>query len=161
MLSTVLSFFDRPVRDPHFDDLPFDRAKFAAAVLMVELARCDGNFDDAENNAIHRMIQRRLELNADQAEGLVQLAEDEILSYWDDCWNSRRFRKRILEDCSLSERVRIVEMLWEVVYADGTVDPYETSLMWQLAEGIGVDAPTTEHAKRRVAKRSPAANQAA
>ncbi len=161
MLNTVRSFFDRPVRDPHFDDLPFERTKFASAVLMVEIARCDGEFGATEKQAIQQMIQHRLELSADQAEGLVQLAEDEILSYWDDCWDNRSFRKRILADCSLSERVRIVEMLWEVAYADGAIDPHETSLMWQLAEGIGVDAPTTEQVKRQVAKRSPAANQAA
>ena len=127
MLNTIRSFFNRPDRDPHFDDLPFERAKFAAAVLMVELARCDGDFAASENQAIRRMIQRRLELSADQAEGLVQLAEDEILSYWDDCWDNRPFRRRILEDCSLSERERIVEMLWEVVYADGTIAQINTT----------------------------------
>jgi uncharacterized tellurite resistance protein B-like protein len=135
------------------DEFPFGRAKFGTVVLMVELARCDGYFHEDERRTILDNLKRGFSFTQDQAEGLVQLAEDEILEFWDDQWDNGTFREGIVEDFSRKERAELVEMLWEVAYADGTVNPQETSFMWKMADGIGVSAPTTQRAQQRVAYR--------
>lgn len=144
------------------DEFPFGRAKFGTVVLMVELARCDGYFHEDERLTILDSLKRNFNFTQDQAEGLMQLAEDEILEFWDDQWDNGTFRDGILEDFSRKERAELVEMLWEVAYADGKVNPQETSFMWKMSNEIGVSAPTTQRAQQRVADRlslqDPAAN---
>ncbi len=135
------------------DEFPFGRAKFGTVVLMVELARCDGYFHEDERLSILDSLKRNFSFTQDQAEGLIQLAEDEILEFWDDQWDNAPFRDGILEDFSRKERAELVEMLWEVAYADGKVNPQETSFMWKMSDEIGVSAPTTQRAQQRVACR--------
>jgi len=135
------------------DEFPFGRAKFGTVVLMVELARCDGYFHEDERLSILDSLKRNFSFTQDQAEGLIQLAEDEILEFWDDQWDNAPFRDGILEDFSRKERAELVEMLWEVAYADGKVNPQETSFMWKMSNEIGVSAPATQRAQQRVACR--------
>ncbi len=135
------------------DEFPFGRAKFGTVVLMVELARVDGYFHEDERLIIVDSLKRNFSFTQDQAEGLVTLAEDEILEFWDDQWDNGTFCEGIIEDFSRKERAELVEMLWEVAYADGTINPQETSFMWKMADGIGVSAPTTQRAQQRVAYR--------
>ncbi len=135
------------------DEFPFGRAKFGTVVLMVELARCDGYFHEDERLIILDSLKRNFSFTQDQAEGVVQLAEDELMEFWDDQWDNGIFRDGILEDFSRKERAELVEMLWEVAYADGKVNPQETSFMWKMSDEIGVSAPTTQRAQQRVAYR--------
>jgi uncharacterized tellurite resistance protein B-like protein len=53
-------------------------------------------------------------------------------------------------------RKRIVEMLWEVVMADGIVHPFESNLVWRAAELLGVSTRDRVILKQEVApNRSP------
>jgi uncharacterized tellurite resistance protein B-like protein len=49
-----------------------------------------------------------------------------------------RFTKVLTRELDQDGRKRIVEMLWEVVMADGVVDEFESNLVWRVAELIGV-----------------------
>ena len=48
-------------------------------------------------------------------------------------------------------RRRIVEMMWEIVLADGTLHEFEDNLVWRVAETIGVSEADREDVRRRVA----------
>ena len=49
-----------------------------------------------------------------------------------------RFTSVLCRELDQDGRKRVVEMLWEVVLADGVVDEFETNLVWRVAELIGV-----------------------
>jgi uncharacterized tellurite resistance protein B-like protein len=49
-----------------------------------------------------------------------------------------RFTSVLCRELDQDGRKRVVEMLWEVVLADGQVDEFESNLVWRVAELIGV-----------------------
>ena len=54
-------------------------------------------------------------------------------------------------------RLRIVEMMWELVYADGQVSEFEDNVVWRAADLLGVSSRDRIDLKHRVAARRPAA----
>ncbi len=106
-----------------------DAEKLAAAALMVEVAVQDGEFDEAERKTIEHILKNKLKLTAEDADELLKKAEDkqsqsiQILS----------FTKEIKNHFDDEGRVKIMEMLWEVVFADGEEDDYESNLMRRIA----------------------------
>ena len=106
-----------------------DAEKLAAAALMVEVAVQDGEFDDLERKAIEHCLKDKLKLSNEDADELLKKAEDkqsqsiQILS----------FTKEIKNHFDDEGRANIMEMLWEVVFADGEEDDYESNLMRRIA----------------------------
>ena len=96
---------------------------------MVEVAVQDGQFDSAERSTIEKSLTNKLNLSMDDAKELLELAEDkqnqsvQILS----------FTKEIKNHFDDQGRAHIMEMLWEVVFADGEEDSYESNLMRRIA----------------------------
>ena len=103
--------------------------KLAAAALMVEVAMQDGEFDVAERDTIEKSLTEKLNLSAADAKELLEQAEDkqsqsiQILS----------FTKEIKNHFDDQGRAHIMEMLWDVVFADGEEDNYESNLMRRIA----------------------------
>lgn len=106
-----------------------DAEKLAAAALMVEVAVQDGEFEAAEREAIEDILINKLNLSKDDAMELLSQAEDkqsqsiQILS----------FTKEIKNHFDDQGRAHIMEMLWSVVFADGTEDAFESNLMRRIA----------------------------
>ena len=121
----------------------------AAAVLMVEAATMDGSFDDSEAEAIARISQRHFGLNEEEAASLLEAAR-EVQA---DSHHLLRFTRAIKDSFPLEERVNIIEMLWEVVYADGKVHHYEANLMRRINGLIYVSDRDSGAARKRVASR--------
>jgi len=48
-------------------------------------------------------------------------------------------------------RLAIVEMMWEVVFADGSINEFEDNLMWRTADLLGVSSRDRIALRRRVA----------
>lgn len=104
--------------------------RLAAAVLLVEIARADAGEDEAERELAERLLKQHFELDEVQVQQLMDLASaraDESISLFE-------FTNRLKDALEESQRGDIVEMLWDVVYADGAVDRYEEHLMRRIAE---------------------------
>ena len=52
-------------------------------------------------------------------------------------------------------RLRIVEMMWELVYADGQVSEFEDNVVWRAADLLGVSSRDRIDLKHRVAEKQP------
>lgn len=124
-----LVFSEGQVSENHHKNTNIDAEKLAAAALMVEVAVQDGEFDSAERTIIEKSLTEKLNLSAEDAEELLSQAEDkqsqsiQILS----------FTKEIKNHFDDKGREHIMEMLWEVVFADGEEDNYESNLMRRIA----------------------------
>jgi len=127
MLSSI--FNDDKVSSSNQTNRNIDAEKLAAAALMVEVAVQDGDFDDAERNIINKSLTEKLDLSPEDATELLSWAEDkqsqsiQILS----------FTKAIKNHFEEEGREHIMEMLWEVVFADGEEDIYESNLMRRIS----------------------------
>jgi len=126
-----------------------DGLKLAVAALLVETARMDDTFDAAERGVILRLLGARFGLDAAAANRLLTAAERAEAGASD----LFRFTKALSEALTSAERIGLIEMMWEVAFADGAPDPEEDALLRRVAGLIGVDDHDRGEAKRRVMAR--------
>ena len=132
-------------------EAPRSRAdiELAACALLVEAAMMDGSFAEAERATIERLIGARFGLDADETATLVAEAERTIAASPD----LFRFTTAIKGQFNERERIGLMEMLWEVAYADGTVHAYEDNLLRRIAGLIYVTDRDRGLARARVLER--------
>jgi uncharacterized tellurite resistance protein B-like protein len=123
-----------------------DAFQLAVAVLLMEAARMDERIEPAERRTVVTLLVKRFGLATPDAEALVQRAEVEAHRSSELFTFTRRVSGRM----SPEERVGLVEMLWEVAYADGVLDDYESNLMRRLAGLLHVEDVDSGAARQRV-----------
>jgi len=123
--------------------------QLAAAALLVEAAHMDTSFDQAERTTIERAVQRRFDLNEEEAATLIAEAE----KVQNESNQLLHFTRTIKDHFPEEERVELMEMLWEVVYADGELDQYEANLMRRIGGLIYVPDRERGEARKRALKR--------
>ena len=125
-----------------------DRIPLAAAVLLLEVAYSDGTFHSTEQALLGRLLKEHFEVSDDALEDLIELAETTRQNSFD----LHQFTKEINKAFSQPEKERIIEAVWQLVYADGHLDRYEDALMRQLGSLIGLSHRQLIDAKLRVTK---------
>ncbi len=125
-----------------------DRIPLAAAVLLLEVAYSDGTFHSTEQALLGRLLKEHFEVSDDALEDLIELAEKTRQNSFD----LHQFTKEINKAFSQPEKERIIEAVWQLVYADGHLDRYEDALMRQLGTLIGLSHRQLIDAKLRVTK---------
>jgi len=124
-----------------------DELQLAVAALLLEAAVVvDGRFDKTERSAILGILERRFGLAAAEAEDLLAAAKKRV----EGSAQLFRFTSTINERLARDHRVEVIEMLWQVAYADGVLDPLEDSLLRRVAGLIDVSDHDRGEAKRRV-----------
>jgi len=102
--------------------------RIATCALLVEIARIDEKFTDAEMETILSILKQKYGLSQDHADALIAEAERELEKSV-DLW---QFTKLINENYSNEEKIEIIETLWQIVYVDGKMDQHEHYLMNKL-----------------------------
>ncbi len=124
--------------------------EIAAAALLVEAALMDGDFDPVERAKIAQLLARRFEHGTAKAKALIEAAEDQV----------RRtpqlygFTRVVKDKFAYEDRVELIEMLWEVAYADGELHDFEASLMRRVAGLIYVSDRDNGAARKRALDRA-------
>ena len=126
-----------------------EELRIAAAALMVEAAQLDDSFDARERDKIRELVAERFELGAEESDSLIETAEARVA----ESSQLHGFTRVIKATFSLEERIELVEMLWEVVYADGELHHYEANLMRRLAGLLQVSDRNAGTARKRARKR--------
>ena len=151
MINRIKSFFDdRKARGAAaHGGHTVDEFHLAAASLLVHAACVDADFDDDERAKIMALMESRLELSGDEARTLLAAAETAV----DESVQLLGFTRAVKDNFSYAERVELIEMLWEVVYADGKVDEYESQLMRRIGGLVYVSDRDRGVARKRVLER--------
>lgn len=127
-----------------------DELQLALAALLVE-AGCSGDrFDARERRVVARLLERRFNLSAEGARTLLAAGECEARRSAE----LFRFTRIVNERLTHEQRIELVEMLWEVAYADGVLDQYEDSLLRRIGGLVYVSDHERGLARRRVVARS-------
>jgi uncharacterized tellurite resistance protein B-like protein len=103
--------------------------RMATCALLLEMADIDGEFDDSEQDRILEMLKKDYGLSDENAAALMEAAKEE-LERSIDLW---RFSRLINENYTEEEKIRIIEMLWRIVYTDGNLDKHENYLVHKLS----------------------------
>jgi uncharacterized tellurite resistance protein B-like protein len=122
--------------------------RLAAAALLVHVAGIDGNISDLERAKLHSVIKKSFGLDEVETDALVKEAteaEHEAIDLY-------HFTSLINRSLNEDGRRRVVEMMWEIVYADGRVTEFESNLIWRAADLLGVSARERIELGRRLAR---------
>jgi uncharacterized tellurite resistance protein B-like protein len=135
--------------DKHPAHFAHNDYRLAAAALLVHAAAIDGDVSDAEREKLHTVIKRQFALDEATTDELVAEAteaEHEAI----DLYHFTSLINRSLDE---EGRRRVVEMMWEIAYADGDVDEFERNLIWRAADLLGVSSRERIELGQRVAGR--------
>ena len=133
MIDRVLDFLTgkaAPVATKGADDL-----QIAVAALLIEAARMDDNFNLEERRAIEHVLMERFDLGVEELRELFVAAERAVRG----STQFFPFTQQIVKNISHEERGQILEMMWQVAYADGVLDPHEDMLLRRIAGLIHVN----------------------
>ena len=128
-----------------------DEIKLArtVAALLVEAAMADGDIDEIEHEHIRHMLETQLDLSADDAEAMLA----QSVSSYEDRIEIHSLTRHIRHDTDAEDRSVILEMVWMVVLADGSLDAHESQLMRRLAGLLFVDDVESGMAAKRARDR--------
>ncbi len=117
-------------------DIPADDSaglRQAVAALLVHAAHVDGTVDPAEQKVRDRLLHEKFGLDDDEIAELVaeaEAAEAEAVDFY-------RFTKTIKDAYDRDTRGHVLEMLWELVLADGVIDDQEAHMVWRVSGLLG------------------------
>jgi uncharacterized tellurite resistance protein B-like protein len=111
-----------------------EELRVSAGALLVTAGGIDGRFDADERRKVKALLKKQFGLEDKETRQLFEAAEQRER----DAVDLYRFTSLLCRELDQEGRKRIVEMLWEVVLADGVVDEFESNLVWRVAELLGV-----------------------
>jgi uncharacterized tellurite resistance protein B-like protein len=150
MLEALRHFLDDLAGVGAEDHFAVDDHRVAAAALLVSLANVDGVFTDSEKAVLHDVLKSRFGLDEAETAGLIAAGRDREAEAV-DLYAFTSVLKRSLDAAG---RAGIVEMMWEMVFADGVAHELEDNVVWRAAELLGVSTRERVELKRRIAARA-------
>ena len=156
MLDSILKFVSELTggdRDTAlFDDSDY---RTSAAALLVHAATIDGDISDDERERLYVLIKQRFELDDAAADELIEAAvhaEQNAVDLYG-------FTSRLNRGMDDAARRRVVEMMWDIVFADGRVSEFEDNLLWRAADLLHVPSRERIELRRRVAEKYGASSK--
>jgi uncharacterized tellurite resistance protein B-like protein len=147
-LETLRAFFAPRLEDTGDTGL-LDPVTVAACALLLEIAYADNVFLPEERERIARHIREERGVDEQQLREVFRAAEQERQASVD----FYQFTRLLDENLSREERRRLVETIWEVVYADGDLSSAEGHLARRVGELLGFQHPEVQQIKEAVAAR--------
>ena len=129
-----------------------DDYRLAVAALLVHLTLVDGVISAAERKQLAEVLRRHFDIDSTDAADLILAAVDmdhEAV----DLYGFTSVVNRAIPD---EGRARVVEMMWDVVYADGVVDEVEDNIVWRAADLLNVPSRERILLKHAAARRNEA-----
>jgi len=126
-----------------------DEEHIATAALLIEAALSDNDYQDVERQAIIDVLKRHYDLSDDDAQELVTNAEKAQA----ESGQLFYFTRTVKESFPVETRIQMIEMLWEIAYADGILSKFEANLVRRVAGLIYVEDRERGAARKRVMAR--------
>ena len=145
MFQNFKNLFDKVKQENNSEVDIIEEEIHAVLSLLIEACKVDGIVSHDEINKIKNLLVNKFHLESSKA----QKALDFVLETSNEKVELFSDIKVILDTMDHEERIKVVEMLWEVVLADGNIDDYETNLMRKISSLLHVSSFETAEAKKR------------
>jgi uncharacterized tellurite resistance protein B-like protein len=120
--------------------------RLAAAALLIHVMTIDGQEKEQEYDKLRAILRKQFELDDEQTDALIEAAtaadRDAIDLY--------RFTSLLNRSLDEGGRLRIVEMMWQIVYADGKLNEFEDNVVWRAADLLHISSRDRVEMRRRV-----------
>lgn len=137
MLNIIKKFFSSPEEGASGNKREIDvrDLRVATCALFLEMASIDGEFSEVERKTIFSILNKEFGLPQEVAEELADAAENE-LGKSIDLW---KFTNLINEHYAQDDKLKIIEMIWKVIYSDGKLSMHEDYLIHKLASLLNIE----------------------
>jgi uncharacterized tellurite resistance protein B-like protein len=149
----ISDFVDGTKHPSQFAD---DDYRLAAAALLVHAAAIDGEISQSEGDKLRAVLKKNFALDDASTSELIEKAtavERESVDLY-------HFTQALNRSLNEPGRARIIEMMWEIVYADGRRDELEDNLLWRAADLLGVSPRERIELRRRIGGEDVSAEEA-
>ena len=138
----MISFF----KNKEKDTINYTKSYSKIAALLIHAAKIDENYEAKEKEIIKKTL---IELGAESSNvdklifdaTVIEENSNQILDF-----------TREVKNAPNSDKIRIVESLWKIIYSNDSADVYETNLMRRLAGLLYIDAKTMGDLKEKARK---------
>lgn len=149
MLTKLQNFFNQYLVEKTENKTPLEhRLQLASAALMVEMLHVDDQVTNEEDVKIRQLIKQRFELDKTEVDALLELAHNkkhEATDYYS-------FTSLLNAHYSQQQKIKLVEDLWQLAYADKRLDKYEEHLLRRLADLLHVPHQDFIRTKHKILK---------
>ena len=138
----MISFFKNKEKNKVDNDKSYSNI----AALLIHVAKIDENYEDKEKEIIKKTL---IELGAENSNIDKLISDASIIEE-----NSNQILNftREVKNLPLSDKIKIIESLWKIIYSDDNADMYETNLMRRLAGLLYIDAKIMGELKEKINK---------
>lgn len=147
MIKAIKQFFENHIGQIEDQNLDSEhRLQVATAALLIEIARADFHVEDDELGQIATALESKFQLSAQEVQELMELATQEAkqaISYYE-------FTSLINQEFSFEQKIKIVELMWQVAYADDYLQKYEEALIRKISDLLYIPHSDFIAAKHRV-----------
>ncbi len=148
MVSAIKQFFEKYITpSPDIPDRVSEHSlQLATAALLIEMMRADAKISEDERRTVTNSIRSKFKLTEEETNALLQLAEEEI-------WKSTgyyQFTSLINKGFTYEQKLKVIEHMWEVAFADADLDKYEEHMVRKIANLIYVSHKDFIETKLRV-----------
>lgn len=143
-------FFEEQLQPEDVDE--YSRAvgiQYATAALLIQVAKSDSEQDELERAMINVLLQDTFDLSDEMLEEILEFA-DEALSEADSI---DQFVEMVKDHFDYPDKVKLVEYLWVVAFADGRLDRYEEQFIQKVSDYIQVSEDDFNQAKQAAQER--------
>ena len=140
----MISFFKNKEKEK--DTVNNDKSYSNIAALLIHVAKIDENYEDKEKEIIKKTL---IELGASSSNIDELIANASVIEE-----NSNQILNftREVKNAHESDKIRVIESLWKIIYSDDNADIYEANLMRRLAGLLYIDAKTMGDLKEKIKK---------
>ena len=138
----MISFFKNKEKNEVNDNYSYSKI----AALLIHTAKIDEAYDDKEKNIIKKTL---IELGAESSSidklildaAIIEENSNQILDFTKEVKNAPE-----------SDKIKIIESLWKIIYSDNNADMYETNLMRRLSGLLYIDLKIMGDSKEKIKK---------
>lgn len=143
MLGTIKNYFKKNISPEANGDIEHE-LKLATAALLIEMMNQDDQVHEKEIGAAKKALIVKFGLTDDEYHDLIALAKEEVKEAVD----YHQFTSLIAREFTQAQKIKVVELLWSVAYADSHLDLMEEHMVRKIADLIYVshkDFMKTKH----------------
>lgn len=108
----------------------FERIQIATCIILLEVAKSDDEFSSIEKTTVTAILKKKFDLSVEAVKKLLEIADkkrEESIDLW-------QFTHIINKNYTKEEKKKIVEAVWQIIYADEKLDKYEDHFVHKLAK---------------------------
>ncbi len=128
MIGKIIELFSASQAEP--EAATNDARQLASAALLIEVAKADADFSDAERAALLKLLRSTFDLDDEGLTALESLAAERS----SDAVSLHEFTRVIVDACEPEERCQLVGLMWQVAFSDDHLDKYEEHLIRKIAD---------------------------